>query len=42
MWFFCEASPAYPIILQALEDPHVTLETLAPYVLTSHVRDSAV
>lgn len=26
----------------ALEDPHVTLETLAPYVLTSHVRDSAV
>jgi len=24
----------------ALEDPHVTLETLAPYVLTSHVRDS--
>ena len=26
----------------AIEDPHVTLETLAPYVLTSHVRDSAV
>lgn len=26
----------------ALEDPHLTLETLAPYVLTSHVRDSAV
>lgn len=25
-----------------LEDPHVTLEALAPYVLTSHVRDSAV
>jgi sugar phosphate isomerase/epimerase len=25
-----------------LEDPHLTLETLAPYVLTSHVRDSAV
>ncbi|MDE3199131.1 MAG: TIM barrel protein [Acidobacteriota bacterium] len=25
-----------------LEDPHVTLETLYPYVLTSHVRDSAV
>jgi sugar phosphate isomerase/epimerase len=25
-----------------LEDPHVTLETLHPYVLTSHVRDSAV
>ena len=24
----------------ALEDPHLTLETLAPYVLTSHVRDS--
>jgi sugar phosphate isomerase/epimerase len=23
-----------------LEDPHVTLETLAPYVLTSHIRDS--
>ena len=23
-----------------LEDPHVTLETLHPYVLTSHVRDS--
>lgn len=26
----------------ALEDPHLTLETLAPYVLTSHVRDSAI
>jgi sugar phosphate isomerase/epimerase len=26
----------------ALEDPHLTLETLHPYVLTSHVRDSAV
>ena len=26
----------------ALEDPHLTLETLAPYVLTSHIRDSAV
>lgn len=26
----------------ALEDPHHTLETLAPYVLTSHVRDSAL
>lgn len=26
----------------AIEDPHVTLEVLAPYVLTSHVRDSAV
>lgn len=25
-----------------LEDPHVTLEALHPYVLTSHVRDSAV
>lgn len=25
-----------------LEDPHVTLETLHPYVLTSHIRDSAV
>lgn len=25
--------------LWALEDPHLTLETLAPYVLTSHVRD---
>ncbi|MCC7155504.1 MAG: sugar phosphate isomerase/epimerase [Bryobacterales bacterium] len=23
-----------------LEDPHLTLETLAPYVLTSHIRDS--
>ncbi len=23
-----------------LEDPHVTLETLAPYVLTAHIRDS--
>lgn len=23
-----------------LEDPHVTLETLAPYILTSHIRDS--
>jgi len=28
--------------LWVLEDPHVTLETLAPYALTSHVRDSAV
>lgn len=28
--------------LWALEDPHLTLETLAPYVLTSHVRDTAV
>jgi 3-oxoisoapionate decarboxylase len=26
----------------ALEDPHLTLETLAPYVLTSHMRDSAL
>jgi sugar phosphate isomerase/epimerase len=26
----------------AIEDPHLTLETLAPYVLTSHTRDSAV
>lgn len=25
-----------------IEDPHFTLETLAPYVLTSHVRDSAL
>ncbi len=24
----------------ALEDPHLTLEVLAPYILTSHVRDS--
>ena len=28
--------------LWALEDPHLTLEALAPYVLTSHLRDSAV
>ena len=28
--------------LWTLEDPHLTLETLAPYVLTSHLRDSAV
>ena len=28
--------------LWTLEDPHVTLDTLNPYVLTSHVRDSAV
>jgi sugar phosphate isomerase/epimerase len=26
----------------AIEDPHLTLETLAPYCVTSHVRDSAV
>ena len=26
----------------ALEDPHVTLDAVAPYVVTSHVRDSAV
>jgi hypothetical protein len=25
-----------------IEDPHLTLETLAPYVLTSHMRDSYV
>src|SRR4029453_5574012 len=25
-----------------IEDPHLTLDSLAPYVLTSHVRDSAV
>ena len=28
--------------LWALEDPHLTLETLHPYVLTTHVRDTAV
>ncbi len=28
--------------LWTLEDPHVTLAALQPYVLTSHVRDSAV
>ena len=28
--------------LWAIEDPHLTLDTLAPYVLTSHTRDSAV
>src|SRR4029079_5144858 len=28
--------------LWTIEDPNLTLETLAPYVLTSHVRDSAV
>lgn len=28
--------------LWTLEDPHLTLDTLFPYVLTSHVRDSAV
>lgn len=28
--------------LWAIEDPHLTLEILAPYVLTSHVRDSYV
>ncbi len=28
--------------LWTIEDPHLTLETLAPYVVTSHVRDSAV
>jgi sugar phosphate isomerase/epimerase len=26
----------------AIEDPHLTLEILAPYVLTSHIRDTAV
>lgn len=25
-----------------IEDPHLTLEVLAPYVLTSHLRDSAI
>lgn len=28
--------------LWAIEDPHLTLETLAPYVLTAHLRDSFV
>jgi sugar phosphate isomerase/epimerase len=28
--------------LWTIEDPHLSLETLHPYVLTSHVRDSAV
>jgi sugar phosphate isomerase/epimerase len=28
--------------LWTLEDPHATLDVLHPYVLTSHVRDSAV
>jgi len=28
--------------LWTIEDPHLTLETLAPYVLTSHVRDTAI
>jgi sugar phosphate isomerase/epimerase len=28
--------------LWAIEDPHLTLETLHPYVLTTHVRDTAV
>ena len=28
--------------LWAMEDPHLTLDVLYPYVLTSHVRDSAV
>ena len=28
--------------LWAMEDPHLTLEMLAPYVLTSHTRDSAL
>ena len=28
--------------LWTMEDPHLTLETLHPYVLTSHIRDSAV
>ena len=28
--------------LWTIEDPHLTLETLAPYTLTSHIRDTAV
>jgi sugar phosphate isomerase/epimerase len=28
--------------LWAIEDPHLTLETLSPYMLTSHIRDTAV
>ena len=28
--------------LWAIEDPHVTLDYVAPYVLTSHIRDTAV
>ncbi len=28
--------------LWTLEDPHLTLDTLAPYVLTSHIRDTSL
>jgi Xylose isomerase-like TIM barrel. len=28
--------------LWTIEDPHLTLETLSPYVLTSHIRDTGV
>lgn len=28
--------------LWTIEDPHLTLETLAPHILTSHIRDSAL
>jgi sugar phosphate isomerase/epimerase len=28
--------------LWTIEDPHLTLETLAPYVFTSHIRDTAL
>jgi sugar phosphate isomerase/epimerase len=28
--------------LMIMEDPHLTLEVLGPYILTSHIRDSAV
>jgi len=28
--------------LRTLEDPHLTLETLAPYVLTTHMRDGSI
>jgi sugar phosphate isomerase/epimerase len=28
--------------LWTIEDPHLTLETLAPYVLTSHIRDTSL
>jgi 3-oxoisoapionate decarboxylase len=44
-----EAGPAFVGVcidagnpVWAIEDPHVTLDHLAPYVLTSHVRDSRV
>ena len=36
------ASGSIRATVWTIEDPHLTLETLAPYVQTSHMRDSSL